>query len=171
MRYGNLQVIVGLTLSGMLGLTACTTSSEQTPLATTAEAQASTTLSETNVKGVLPTDLKWASNPNIPGVQNARVVGDSSKPELYVSFGKLQQGTIFPAHTHPDARITTVISGVMYYGVGEEFDQAHVTAYPAGSVVYTPSGVPHIMWAKDGETLVQEAGYGPSGSSFISNGK
>jgi quercetin dioxygenase-like cupin family protein len=121
------------------------------------------TSSQAQVQTVLPIDLQWKANPTVVGVQSATVVGNSSKPELYVLFGKMNTGATFPAHTHPDTRITTVISGVMYYGVGEQFDRTNVQPYPAGSVVYTPAGTSHFMWAKDGETMMQETGFGPTG--------
>lgn len=123
---------------------------------------------EANFEAVLPTDLKWEANPEVPGVQSALGVGDSAQPELYVLFGKLVEGTVFPAHTHPDGRLSTVVSGVMYYGVGDVLEKTDFKAYPAGSVVYTTAGTPHIMWAKDGEIVVQEAGFGPTGSEFVS---
>lgn len=123
------------------------------------------TLGET---AFLPDALTWAANPNVPvpGVQNAPGVGDPAREGLYTSFGKLAYGVRFPAHTHPDARVTTVLSGVMVYGVGERFADAELRPYPAGSVVYTPAGTPHVMWAKDGEIVVQETGYGPTGLEF-----
>ena len=122
--------------------------------------------SPTPVKAVLPKDLQWKVNPNIKGVKSAIAIGDSSNSQLYVLFGKMDKGAIFPAHTHPDDRITTVISGVMYYGVGDQFDRTKVNAYPAGSVVYTPSGVPHFMWAKNSNTVMQETGFGSTGLRF-----
>jgi hypothetical protein len=30
-----------------------------------------------------------------------------------------------------------------------------------------PAGVPHYIWAKDGEALYQEAGMGPTGVTLI----
>ena len=66
--------------------------------------------SKTGVEVFLPPDLAWEDNPAVPGVQNAAGVGDPTKPQLYTSFGKMEEGTRFPAHTHPDARITTVSS-------------------------------------------------------------
>ena len=116
----------------------------------------------------IPADLTWAANPNlpVPGVQNAAGVGDPAQAGLYTSFGKMARGVRFPAHAHPDARVTTVLSGVMYYGVGEALADAELRPYPAGSVVYTPAGTPHVMWAKGGEIVVQETGYGPTGLEF-----
>lgn len=74
-------------------------------------------------KGVevfLPPEMEWEDNPDVAGVQNAAGAGDPAKKELYTSFGRIEEGVRFPAHTHPDARITTVLSGTMYYGVGNE---------------------------------------------------
>jgi quercetin dioxygenase-like cupin family protein len=122
--------------------------------------------SKTGVEVFLPPDLAWEDNPAVPGVQNAAGVGDPTKPQLYTSFGKMEEGTRFPAHTHPDARITTVLSGTMYYRVGERSSRVEFEPYPAGSVIYTPPGVPHVMWAKDGEIVVQETGRGPTDLEF-----
>ncbi len=119
--------------------------------------------SEKGIEVFLTPDLAWEDNPDVPGVQNAAGVGDPTKKELYTSFGKIEEGVRFPAHTHPDARITTVLSGTMYYGAGERLGEAELEPYPAGSVIYTPPGVPHVMLAKDGEIVVQETGYGPTG--------
>jgi quercetin dioxygenase-like cupin family protein len=125
--------------------------------------------SEKGIEVFLPPDLAWEDNPEVSGVQNAAGVGDPTKPELYTSFGKMQEGVRFPAHTHPDARITTVLSGVMYYGVGERSGNVEFEPYPAGSVIYTPPGTPHVMWAKSGEIVVQETGYGPTDLEFTSD--
>ena len=81
----------------------------------------------------------------VEGVESAAVIGDSSQAELYVMVGRIAQGVVFPVHTHPDARLSTVLSGTMYYGVGETFEEIEFAAYPAGSVVYTPPDTPHWM--------------------------
>ena len=123
-------------------------------------------------KGVevfLPPEMGWEDNPDVAGVQNAAGVGDPIKKQLYTSFGRIEEGVRFPAHTHPDARITTVLSGTMYYGVGERSDRAEFEPYPAGAVIYTPPGTPHVMWAKNGEVVVQESGYGPTDIEFASD--
>lgn len=110
--------------------------------------------------------VEWQTNPNIAGVQNAIVVGDPYSIELYAMLGKMDAGTVFPAHVHPDNRITTVVSGVMYYGVGEQFNPNDTMAYPVGSIIYTAAGTPHFMWSKEGEALAQETGFGPTGITF-----
>jgi len=80
-------------------------------------------VSEKGIEVFLPPDLAWEDNPDVPGVQNASGVGDPTKPQLYTSFGKIEEGVRFPSHTHPDARITTVLAGVMFYGAGERLDR------------------------------------------------
>lgn len=115
---------------------------------------------------VLPGDVPFAPSP-VEGVESAVLIGDSSLAELYVSTGKIAEGVVFPVHTHSDARLSTVVSGTMYYGVGETREEVEFTAYPAGTVVYTPPNTPHWMWAKDGEIIVQESGFGPSETTFL----
>lgn len=116
---------------------------------------------------ILPDDLEWQDNPEIEGVENAAGVGNLEEKGLYAGFGRMSEGAVFPAHSHTDDRLTTVISGTMYYGVGEEFDEENMTAYPAGSVIFTPAGTPHVMWVQEGQAVIQESGDGPSGSEFI----
>lgn len=110
-----------------------------------------------------PDAIQWTPNPQVRGVSSANIVGSPADRALYVTLGKMQRGAVFPSHSHPDTRITTVLSGTMYFGTGSVFDRDRVRAYPAGSIVQTPPGVAHYMWAKDGETIMQETGVGPTG--------
>lgn len=159
---------VTVALTGLVGAAAVAQQGAgPTEAARAASAQQQERQAEAEAQAILPADLKWQSNPDLDGVQSAAGVGDPTKGDLYVLFGKMGQDARFPAHEHPDARITTVLSGTMYYGIGERFGEAEVEAYPAGSVVYTPPGVPHFMWAKDGETVVQETGHGPTDIEFV----
>lgn len=121
------------------------------------------------IQSVLPETVEWIAHPTIAGVESAIALGDPTNSELYILLGKMNAGAIFPAHIHPDDRITTVISGVMYYGIGEQFSQTDVQSYPTGAIVYTPAGTPHFMWAKDGEAVMQETGMGPTDIQFIAD--
>lgn len=126
-------------------------------------AVASSTLAPRSTVGVLPQDVRYAPSPLVDGATNAVVLGDPTADGLYLLLGQMEQGVVFPTHTHPDDRLTTVITGTMYYSTEPLFDPSDVVAYPAGSVVMTPAGTPHTMWAKDGAIVVQEAGAGPTG--------
>jgi hypothetical protein len=69
-------------------------------------------------------------------------------------------------HRHPEDRIYTVISGVFYLGLGEEFNAEDLKAYPPGSVVVLPGDTLHFHWANSGEYVTQVTGIGPLGLEY-----
>ena len=77
-----------------------------------------------------------------------------------------RQAKIAP-HTHPDERISVVLSGTIYVGFGEVFDERNVVAIPAAGMYVAPAGVAHYVWAKDGDATYQESGIGPTAVNFI----
>lgn len=115
---------------------------------------------------ILPESLRWVAPPNVPGLQVAWVLGAEQAPGPYLLRVRLARGARIAPHTHPDERNTTVISGTVYVGFGESFDETKIVAVPAGAVYVAPAGVPHYLWAKDGDVVYQEAGVGPTGTSF-----
>ena len=59
----------------------------------------------------LPDQIKW-NPPSAAGSQNSVLVGDPSKPGLYVVFNKWLKGDHFSRpHFHPNDRFITVLSG------------------------------------------------------------
>ena len=66
-------------------------------------------------------------------------------------------------HTHPEDRVYTVISGIFYIGLGDEFDEAKLQAFPPGSVIVLPGGTSHFHWAKSGEYVDTGDGHRPAG--------
>jgi quercetin dioxygenase-like cupin family protein len=58
-------------------------------------------------------------------------------------------------HRHPEDRVYTVMSGVFYIGLGDQFDGDKVKAYPPGSVIVLPGNTSHFHWAKSGEYVTQ----------------
>ncbi len=168
-------MMTGVLTAVAVATMACTTVSNAAQEDSTAQAKSGDTKKEKTaessagqeVEGILPNDLEWEENPDIEGVASTTAIGDPTSKGLYVAFGRMDQDAAFPPHSHPDDRLTTVISGTMYYGVGEEFDEDNMTAYPAGSVIFTPAGTPHIMWVPEGQAVIQESGDGPSGAEFV----
>ena len=113
-------------------------------------------------KPVAPEDLRWMSPPNLPGVQGAWVVGSEKAAGSYLFRVRLAKGARIPPHTHPDERTTTVMSGTIWVGFGETFDESRMVAVPAGAVYVAPANVAHYVWARDGDALYQESGAGPT---------
>jgi quercetin dioxygenase-like cupin family protein len=113
-------------------------------------------------------DLEWkpfAAFP--PAARLAVLVGDPTRRGPYVIRVRLPEGTRMMPHKHPEDRIYTVMSGVFYIGLGEEFDESGLTAYGAGSVIVLPGDQPHFHWAKSGEYVTQVTAIGPLGLAYV----
>jgi quercetin dioxygenase-like cupin family protein len=114
---------------------------------------------------ILPDDVAWSSSPL--GFQVARIAGDPAKAGMYANRVRFPAGLRIQPHFHPDERIVIVVSGTVYFGYGEQFDEAGMKALSAGSVWTEPARQPHFAWAKDGEAVIQVIGNGPSGTTAI----
>jgi quercetin dioxygenase-like cupin family protein len=68
-------------------------------------------------------------------------------------------GKILP-HWHPVDENITVISGTLFMGRGEKFDQSKGEEMRTGGYMLIPREEKHYMWAR-GETVVQIHGIGP----------
>jgi quercetin dioxygenase-like cupin family protein len=115
---------------------------------------------------ILADTRHWASPPAIPGLRAAWLVGSENAAGAYIVRVRLAEGARVPPHRHPDERVTTVLAGTLHVGFGEAFDAVRAVAVPAGAVYVAPAGVPHFVWARDGEVLYQESGYGPTGTAM-----
>jgi hypothetical protein len=102
----------------------------------------------------------------LPGdLPTAVLYGDPNRPGPFVMRMKIPAGVkVFP-HWNPDeAHTLTVLAGTLYYGSGEQWDEAKLTPYPPGSFLAEPPKTPHFSWAKDGEVILQITGIGPTGA-------
>ncbi len=118
---------------------------------------------------VPPDRLNWTRAGRVQGVEQALMIGDSSKPGGYVYRGKLPANLNIPPHAHPDDRTYTVISGTFYVGWGTTFDESKLVALPAGSFYTEPANVPHFKATKAEPVVLQVSGQGPSGMAFIND--
>jgi quercetin dioxygenase-like cupin family protein len=121
-----------------------------------------------NLVAITPNEIHWFTpSYYTDGRQRAQLVGDSSKSGPFVDRVKIPRGGRVRAHTHPDVEMDTVIEGTWYLGVGMQFDPATMKAYPAGSFLIIPPGVPHYVAARDGEVVVQISGQGPFKTDYV----
>jgi quercetin dioxygenase-like cupin family protein len=119
-------------------------------------------------RSILPEDINWQSFSGFPpSMRLAVVVGHPAEPGPYVIRVKAPSGVKVMPHTHPEDRIYTIISGVFYIGLGEEFDGEKVKAYPPGTVIILPGNTPHFHWAKSGEYVTQVTAIGPLGLEYL----
>jgi quercetin dioxygenase-like cupin family protein len=122
------------------------------------------------LKTILPEHIEWqpfAAFP--PSVRLAVIVGQPSEPGPYVIRVKVPGGVKLMPHRHSEDRVYTVVAGVFYIGVGEEFDPDKLEAYPPGAVIVLPRNTPHFHWAKSGEYITQVTAIGPLGLEYVNS--
>ena len=95
--------------------------------------------------------------------------GDPTKPgAFFVSRVRFSAGWKDPPHWYAnEVRTVVVLSGTLYYGNGDKWDESKLKAYPAGTFYSEAPKAPHFTWAKDGEVIIQVSGSGPSGKTYI----
>jgi len=120
-------------------------------------------------RSVLPEEMNWkpfAAFP--PSVLLAVVVGKPSETGPYTIRVKVPHGVKLMPHRHPEDRVYTVMSGVFYIGLGDQFNPDALQAYPPGSVIVLPGDTSHFHWAKSSEYVTQVTAIGPLGLEYIS---
>ena len=85
-------------------------------------------------KTILSEDVDWKAFSEFPpSVRLAVLVGQPSQAGPYTIRVKVPHDVKLMPHRHPEDRVYTVISGVFYIGLGDEFDAGKLEAYPPGS--------------------------------------
>ncbi len=117
---------------------------------------------------VTPSELKWSDAPSIgPGVKIAMIEGELKAAGPVTFRIKLPPKAKIPVHTHPLIEHVTVLSGTFYFSTGDKFDAAKAKAYPAGSAIVIPTGMPMFAFTKDKGALIQVHGIGPWGIEYM----
>jgi quercetin dioxygenase-like cupin family protein len=119
-------------------------------------------------RSVLSEDVDWqpfAAFP--PTVRLAVIVGKPTEAGPYTIRVKVPRGVKLMPHRHPEDRVYTVIAGVFYIGVGDQFDPEKLEAYPPGSVVVLPGNTSHFHWARSSEYITQVTAIGPLGIGYL----
>ena len=113
-----------------------------------------------------PAQLVWKPSPRVPGLEVADMVGDSTKG-AYIQRVKFPPNFVLQAHSHPEDRTYTIISGTWYVGYGEKFDEAKLIALPAGSFYTEPANVPHFVATKGEPAVFQVTGTAASAVRYV----
>lgn len=119
-------------------------------------------------RAIVPEDVDWKPFPAFPpAARLAVVVGQPTGPGPYTIRVKVPRGVKLMPHKHPEDRVYTVISGVFYIGLGDEFDAGKLEAFPPGAVIILPGDTPHFHEAKSGEYVTQVTAIGPLGLEYL----
>ena len=117
---------------------------------------------------LMKTVEEWQALPSFAGssgsakVQLVNVIGDPSKPGLYIQLEKVASHVVIEAHHHAGDRTVTVIQGTLMFGNGPKFDRGKLKVMPVGSIYTEPSGSPHFAATGDQSTVTEVTGYGPT---------
>ena len=109
----------------------------------------------------LPGSIQWSGSATSPS-QNAVLMGDPSKPGLYIQLTKWHPHNMSRPHFHPNDRYITVISGTWWKGTGSKYDPDSTVPIPAGSFVTDVGKGIHYDGAKDEEVVLEIVGMGPA---------
>ena len=108
----------------------------------------------------LPDQIHWTKNGG--GAEQAVLVGDPSKPGLYIVLTKWTAHHNSRPHFHPNDRFITVLSGTWYVGTGANYDPDHMKPIPTGSFVTHYAKQIHYDGAKDADVTLEIVGMGPA---------
>jgi quercetin dioxygenase-like cupin family protein len=121
-------------------------------------------------RSILSEDIDWKPFPAFPpSVRLAVVVGQPSEAGPYTIRVRVPHGVKLMPHRHPEDRVYTVISGIFYMGLGDQFDPDKLRAYPPGSVIVLPGDTSHFHWARSSEYVTQVTAIGPLGLDYVNS--
>ena len=116
-----------------------------------------------------PAQIKWEPAPPVvnPGAQFAVLEGDpmGTSGDFTIRL-KMPAGYKIAPHWHPKRENVTVVSGRFKVGMGDKWDAAKMTTYPAGSFAYLDPDMHHYAQAV-GETVVQVHGASPLQFNYV----
>jgi hypothetical protein len=116
-----------------------------------------------------PGQIKYGPPPPFvaPGAQLAVIEGDptASSGDFTIRL-KMPDGYKIAPHWHPKRENVTVISGNFKVGMGDKFDQAKMTTFPAGSFAYLDPDMHHYAMAS-GAVVVQVHGMSPLQFNYV----
>ncbi len=112
-----------------------------------------------------PAKATWAPSATQgvrPGLEQVIIYGHPTKAGPYLFQVKFPPDFVAQAHTHPDNRIGTVISGTWYVGFGDKFDESKLIPLAPGSSYTEPTDIAHFNTTKGASAIVQFSGIGPT---------
>jgi len=109
---------------------------------------------------LLPNQINWTGKEGV--AQTATLMGDPTKPGLYIQLVKWYPHNMSHPHFHPNDRYITVLSGTWWVGTGTKYDPDSTVPMPAGSYVVDIAKGVHFDGAKDETAVIEIVGEGPA---------
>ncbi|XSG81880.1 MAG: cupin domain-containing protein [Methyloligella sp. ZOD6] len=106
-------------------------------------------------------DIDWKDEALLPkGAKSALVIGDPSKPGVFMAYLKFPADYEIPAHTHPFTEVVTVLKGKVWNGHGDKLDRDKGDGLDVGASFTLPADHAHYLWNEE-ETVVLLTATGP----------
>lgn len=110
---------------------------------------------------------KWMPGTGMmKGLQVAVLSGDPMKSGPYVVRLRIPANTTLPPHYHGEVENVTIISGSLWVGIGDKFDESALKEFGPGTFISVPANLHHYAMTKT-ETIIQIHGMGPSSMSAV----
>lgn len=103
------------------------------------------------------------------GIWIADISGDENIEGMYVRRIKLTKGIKSDRHYHHDVKVGTILSGSLYVGFMDKDGNWTEKRLGPGGVYTEPSNLPHYVWSKDEDVVVQIVGFGPTSRILVKN--
>ncbi len=100
-------------------------------------------------------EIKWADSASLPGAKMAVLEGDPAKMGPVTIRLKLPPDYKLMPHTHPADERVTVLSGVLYMGLGDKLDEKASKKYSAGGFFVIAANTPMYAFTKGEEAVIQ----------------
>ena len=111
----------------------------------------------------LPEQISWSKRAD--GVSESFLLGDPSKPGMYVQLSRRPPNNWTHPHFHNTDRVITVLDGTMWIGTGTKFAPENTVPLRAGSAVRDFANKPHFDGSKDDGFTIEIVGMGPATST------
>jgi quercetin dioxygenase-like cupin family protein len=112
-------------------------------------------------------DNNQIGSSGVTGVHTKVLFGDPKKAGYYSILLFVPAHTTIQAHSHPDDRVATVVSGEWHFGYGDHFDAKLLKTLPRGSVYSEPAGHDHFARTTTSPVIVEISGFGPTGTHYF----
>lgn len=115
-----------------------------------------------------PTAAKWGPAPPMlpPGAQIAVLAGNPTASGPYTVRLKFPANYDIPAHSHPTDENVTVVSGAVFFGMGDRLDRNSGQPLGVGGFAMMPAGMNHYAFTKQPATIVLH-GIGPVEFKYV----
>lgn len=123
-------------------------------------------LTPQEIEAIKPNEA-GAGTSGVSGIKTRILKGDPTKEGLYTIQLTVPANTKIEAHTHPDDRVATVISGTWQIGYGSRFDEKKLKALNPGSFYTEEPNIAHFARTGKEPVILQITGEGPTGTEYV----